>query len=93
MVQSGISLVSIDQARLNLTTELDPFNWDFERVVQNQKQVWNELLSKIAVKSTDTLALTKFYTNLYRAYAARNVWSDVNGKYRDACENIRTVEG
>src|SRR5690606_6472998 len=36
-VRSGISLVSIENARLNLTTELSgPFGWDFEAVRQHQ---------------------------------------------------------
>jgi putative alpha-1,2-mannosidase len=46
LLQTAISLVSIDQARLNLETELIPFAWNFEAVRKNARTVWNELLSK-----------------------------------------------
>lgn len=85
-VQTGISLVSIDQARLNLETEMDPFNWDFEAVVKDAKKEWNDLLSVIEVEDDRDELKTKFYTNLYRAYAGRTTWSDVNGKYIDMYE-------
>jgi predicted alpha-1,2-mannosidase len=85
-VQTGISLVSINQARLNLETELNPFNWDFDAVVKDSKDEWNTLLSAIEVEDTREDLKTKFYTNLYRVYAGRTTWSDVNGKYIDMYE-------
>ncbi|TRX59596.1 glycoside hydrolase family 92 protein [Fulvivirga sp. M361] len=91
MVQVGISLVSIAQARLNLETELNPFNWDFEKVVADSKNEWNTLLSTIEVESKDETLKTKFYTNMYRAYAGRTTWSDVNGKYIDMYEKVQQM--
>lgn len=85
-VQTGISLVSIEQARLNLETELDPFNWNFDAVVQDSKNEWNKLLSTIKVEDSREELKTKFYTNFYRVYAGRTTWSDVNGKYIDMYE-------
>ena len=46
LLQTAISLVSIEQARLNLETEMDPFKWSFDAVRQNAKTTWNNLLSK-----------------------------------------------
>lgn len=89
LMQTGISLVSIAQARLNLQTEMNSFNWDFDAVKNNARKTWNDLLSKIEVKGGSEENLKKFYTNLYRSYVARTVWSDVNGKYRDVCEQER----
>ena len=91
MVQTGISLVSIDQARLNLETELNPFDWDFDAVVESQKQTWNKLLSVIKVEGNNETDKKKFYTNLYRAYAGRTTWSDVNGKYVDMYEEVQQL--
>src|SRR5690606_11448936 len=34
----------------------------------------------------------KFYTNLYRAFTAKMITSDVNGMYTDACEITQQVE-
>jgi predicted alpha-1,2-mannosidase len=93
LMQTAISLVSIDQARINLETELmDPFGWDFPAVQENARLVWNELLGKIEVEGGTETDKKKFYTNLYRSYVARTIWSDVNGKYRDPCENVKTLE-
>jgi len=91
-VQSGISLVSIEQARLNLENEMDPFGWDFDAVVDNCRQAWNKILSGIEIKGGTPEQQEMFYTNLYRAYVARTTWNDVNGKYMDMCENVRQLE-
>lgn len=86
MVQTGISLVSIDQARLNLETELDHYNWDFDAVRNDALKIWNDLLGKIEVEGGSETDKTKFYTNLYWAYAPKTTWNDVNGKYMDMYE-------
>src|SRR5690606_15315203 len=92
MVRSGISLVSLDQARLNLETELaKPFGWDFEKAVEEARSTWNNLLGKIMVEGSSENNKVKFYTNLYRSFAAKQTWSDVNGKYMDPCENIQQL--
>jgi predicted alpha-1,2-mannosidase len=91
-MQTAISLVSIDQARLNLTTEMDPFNWDFKAVQTNARNIWNALLSKIKIEGGSETNKKKFYTNLYRSYVARTIWSDVNGKYIDVNEKERQVD-
>ncbi len=33
----------------------------------------------------------KFYTNFYRSYCSRTIWSDVNGKYVDMDEKVREL--
>lgn len=92
LMQVGISLVSIEQARLNLETELNPYNWDFDKVRADNKKTWNKLLSAIEVEGGSEANTTKFYTNMYRAYAGRTTWSDVNGKYMDMYEKVQQVE-
>ena len=91
-VQSGISYVSVEQARLNMETELAPFGWDFDAVVKNSKKIWNNLLSRIMIEDSSEINKIKFYTNFYRSYSARTIFSDVNGKYTDMCENIRQLK-
>lgn len=93
LMQTAISLVSIEQARLNLQKELvEPFEWNFDAVRESAREIWNNLLGKIEVEGGTETDKKKFYTNLYRSYVARAIWSDVNGKYRDPCENIRQLE-
>jgi predicted alpha-1,2-mannosidase len=90
--QIGISLVSVEQARLNLCTELDSFQWNFSKVVTANKAAWSELLNKVEVFTPNEIDKEKFYTSLYRVYAGRGVWSDVNGKYIDMCEREQQVK-
>ncbi len=86
LMQTGISLVSIPQARLNLQTEMGPFGWDFHAVRTNARNTWNKLLGKIKVEGGTEKDKKKFYSNFYRSYVARTTWSDVNGKYIDVNE-------
>jgi predicted alpha-1,2-mannosidase len=92
MVKVGISLVSIDQARLNLETEMAGFGFDFEAVRDNARNTWNNLLSKIEIKGGTETDKIKFYTNMYRSYCSRTIWSDVNGKYVDMNEEVCQLE-
>ena len=91
-VSTALSLVSIEQARLNMETELGPLHYNLDEVAANARNEWNQLLSKIQVEGDNEQDKIKFYTNLYRAYAGKQTWNDVNGKYVDACENIRQLE-
>ena len=92
MVKSGISLVSIENARLNLTTETDGFGWDFNKAVTTAQDTWNTLLSTVKVEGGTEEDKTKFYTNLYRCFCSRQTWNDVDGRYVDACENIQQLK-
>lgn len=91
-VKTGISYVSIEQARLNLDTEMNRFGWDFDAVRKNASDTWNNLLKKIEVEGGSEDDRTKFYTNLYRSYVARTIFSDVNGKYVDPTGRVRQLK-
>lgn len=88
-VRTGISLVSLENAALNLRTEIsDPFGWDFTAVVNHQKEVWNDILGRIDISTDDRQEKVRFYTNMYRALC-RNTWSDVNGDWIAPDEKVR----
>lgn len=91
MVKSGISLVSISQARLNLKTELGGYGWNFEAVKNSTRETWEKLLNKVKVEGGTDVDKTKFYTNLYRCYSAKQTWNDVDGKYMDPCEKVQQL--
>ncbi|MBZ4192242.1 GH92 family glycosyl hydrolase [Niabella beijingensis] len=86
ILRTGISFVSNAQARLNLKTELKAFDWDFDAIAAHSRDVWSHLLNTIHVSGGSEENKTKFYTNLYRCFTAKMIMSDVNGRYRDACE-------
>ncbi|MHC1769273.1 MAG: GH92 family glycosyl hydrolase [Verrucomicrobiia bacterium] len=87
----GISLVSIENAALNLRTEVtDRFGWDFEAIRTQHVKAWNDLLGRIQIHTPDRREKVRFYNNLYRAFC-RNTWSDVNGQWVDATEQVRQL--
>lgn len=93
LVRSGISLVDLEGARRNLSSEISqPFGWDFEAVVKNARDIWNEMLSRVTISTPDHLQKVKFYTNLYRALAAKAIWSDTDGRFVDEMERVRQLE-
>jgi predicted alpha-1,2-mannosidase len=92
LMKTGISYVSVEQARLNMETEMDEFGWSFDAVHKNARDIWNDLLGKIKVEGGTETDMVKFYTNMYHAYSARTIFSDVNGKYMDMCENIQQLK-
>lgn len=87
--RSALSFVDIDGARKNLQQEIsDPFGWNFDAAYQNQKNTWNELLGRLEISSNDAREKMRFYTNMYRSFC-RNTFSDVDGRWVDASEQIR----
>ena len=84
-VRTGISLVSVENAAQNLSEEISrPFGWSFEGVRNAQRAAWNKLFNRLEISSNDSREKMRFYTNMYRALASRNTWSDVNGQWIDA---------
>ncbi len=93
LVRSGVSFVSIANARENLIRELiEPFDWDFQAVVDHQRKTWNDLFRRIEIETDDHLQKVKFYTNFYRAFCARTIMSDVNGQYVDMYERTQQLD-
>lgn len=81
LMKVAISYVSEEQARLNLKTELN--HWDFDRVVNDSYAEWNQELGKIQVEGGTENEKIKFYTDLWHSLLGRHTFSDVNGKYID----------
>jgi len=92
IIKTGISFVSVENAKLNLERELAPFGWQFDQVVEQAKNTWNALLSRIDVTSENKADVQKFYTNLYRVFTGKTILSDVNGEYVDMCEQVQQLQ-
>ena len=90
--RSAISLVSIENASDNLKKEIiDPFGWDYDAIVANQKTVWDNILSRIDIETNNRMEKVRFYTNMYRSMC-RNTWSDVNGEWRSSGNQIQKFD-
>ncbi|WP_299431769.1 GH92 family glycosyl hydrolase [uncultured Maribacter sp.] len=73
-VKIGTSFISIDQARKNLNSEIN--HWDFEKTAEETKNKWNQALSKIKIEASETDKKI-FYTALQRCMLLpRNITED-----------------
>jgi predicted alpha-1,2-mannosidase len=81
LMKVGISYVDADQARLNIQEELP--HWDFDKVVKESSEEWNNYLSRIEIEGGTPVQQKRFYTDLWHALLGRRIISDANGKYCD----------
>lgn len=82
LVKVGFSFVSVDNARLNLQTEVG--GKGFDEIRAEADAVWESELSKIQVEGGTDRQRSLFYSTLYRSLLWPSLRSDVNGEYRDA---------
>lgn len=78
-VRTGVSFVSIENARENLDKEQAGLTFDAIR--QQAYNSWNDHLSRIKVKGGTEPDKRLFYTALYHALIHPNIINDVNGQY------------
>ena len=79
IIKTGMSYTSKENAKNNLLAELP--HWDFDQVVNEARNKWNDVLSRITINDKNKTNLTKFYSALYHMFIHPNIINDVNGDY------------
>ena len=90
-VRIGFSFVSVENAKLNLETELLSSGKGFDQVRSDADAVWENVLGHIKVSGGTEKQQGMLYSTLYKAFLFPNLRSDVNGEYRD--ERNQVVKG
>jgi len=90
LVKSGISFVSVAGAKLNLETDIP--HWDFNKVLNGAKSLWNKSLETITVEGGTERDKTIFYTALYHTMIDPRAFSDSDGKYVGADKKVHTTD-
>lgn len=80
LVKVGLSAVSIEGAKANLTAEQT--GWNFRKVVAEADRKWEEQLRKVQVTGGTKEEQTILYTALYHTMTAPSVFCDVDKQYR-----------
>ncbi|HKW30830.1 MAG TPA: GH92 family glycosyl hydrolase [Verrucomicrobiae bacterium] len=80
----GISFISVAQARRNLYEEIP--GWDFDKIRDQARQRWNDVLGQINVVGGTLAQKRVFYTALYRCYE-RMVCLTEDGRYYSAFDH------
>ena len=88
-VKVGISYVSLENARLNLETEIGDLS--FDEIVEKAINKWENKFSLIQIKSDSEYDYKIFYSALYRCFQMPTVFNDVNGDYLGFDNNIHQV--
>ncbi len=91
LIKVGVSPVSVENARLNLTAE--NAGWDFDLIAQAADSAWNDKLAKIDITTANDTDKRKFYTSMYHTMYAPSVFNDVNGDYRGADGQVYNTGG
>jgi len=91
LIKVGISTVSIEGARSNLRAEI-PL-WDFEKIKSDAERAWQNELGKIEIEGGAPPQRTTFYTAVYHALLAPNLFSDADGSYRGMDGRVHRAEG
>lgn len=80
VVKVGISAVDAEGAHRNLQAEAQEKS--FDQIREEARQTWQNQLSKIRIQDTSATRKAIFYTALYHAMIAPNLYQDVDGRYR-----------
>ena len=82
LLRTGISYVSIENARANLDAEI-PDTKSFESVRLEARQAWDNVLGRVQVTGGSESQRKIFYTALYHMLIHPSTFSDVNGEFRE----------
>jgi len=91
LVKVGISYTSVEGARKNLNTEIP--DWDFDRVRNDARMVWNKELSRIQIDGATAGQREIFYTAMYHSLLAQYISQDVDGKYMGSDKKVHEAKG
>jgi predicted alpha-1,2-mannosidase len=89
-VKVAVSAVSAANALANLDAEIP--DWDFEKVRLATRDRWDRELGKMQIEGSAEQKET-FYTSLYHAFLAPNLYEDANGEYRGFDHAIHQARG
>ncbi len=90
LAKISLSSANCEGAEANLNEELP--HWSFDKVKRDARQAWRKELSKTRAESRDEELLKVFYTALYHAYTAPNVFSDIHGNFKGPDGEIHSDE-
>ena len=92
LVKVAVSAISAANALQNLDTEVPKGDWDFDEVRRATCAKWDRELARIEVAGSQKDKET-FYTAMYHAFLAPNLYQDVTGEYRGLDWNIHRAHG
>lgn len=87
----GISLISCEQAKQNLTTQIQSF--EYSPLVKSARNEWQKTLRKVEVSGGTEVNMRKFYTALYRSHLWPVSISEDGQYYSPIDDSVHSDEG
>ncbi len=88
-VSVGLSEVDAESAEQNRIAEVG--DKDFDAVRAETRMLWANNLGKVKVEGGSSERMTIFYTALYHTMVSPNLMSDLDGRYRNHCQEIASA--
>ncbi|MGH7968130.1 MAG: GH92 family glycosyl hydrolase, partial [Limisphaerales bacterium] len=92
LVKVAVSAISAADAMQNLDSEVSKDDWDFGKLRDQTRAKWDRELSRIEIGGSQRDKET-FYTAMYHAFLAPNLYQDSTGQYRGLDSNIHQAKG
>ena len=92
LVKVAVSAISAADALQNLDSEVPRDDWDFEKLRDQTRAKWDRELGRIEIDGSPRDEET-FYTAMYHAFLAPNLYEDSTGQYRGLDSNIHQAKG
>ncbi|AEV97728.1 alpha-1,2-mannosidase [Niastella koreensis GR20-10] len=90
LMKAGISFTDVAHAKMNLEHEIT--GWDFDKVHNSARALWNQALEKIKIEGGTEEEKTVFYTAMYHTMIDPRIVSDVDGAYTGGDGKIHTAK-
>jgi predicted alpha-1,2-mannosidase len=90
MLKVGLSSVSCANAAEHIRLEIN--NWDFGRVVKENRKRWNDELSKVIIETKNEADKRIFYTAFYHTMISPSLYCDYNGEYRSHNDSVYVAD-
>jgi predicted alpha-1,2-mannosidase len=89
-IKVAVSAISAENALKNLDAEIP--DWNFEKVRNATRVKWDKELGRVEIEGSREEKET-FYTSLYHAFLAPNLYQDASGEYRGLDQNVHPAKG
>ncbi|MEO6582713.1 MAG: GH92 family glycosyl hydrolase [Ferruginibacter sp.] len=89
-IKFALSGVSTAGALKNLQAEVP--HWDFDQTAAEAAAKWETELSKVRIDASEDTKIN-FYTSMYHAFVAPNIFMDADGNYKGLDYNVHQANG
>src|ERR1700722_10131832 len=89
ILRVGISPTSVEEAKKNLTAEMN--TWDFDSIRQAARDIWNDNLSRIEIEASNPDIRQTFYSCMYHTMVCPQLCNNADMSYRGTDKQVHNA--